>query len=70
MSDLFATAIIHWYMLQWHPLTPLHVAYICQAITHTGIAAPGLGTFGVKMHPPHTRLWRFYGIGVSSSSDD
>ena len=39
--------IIQWYLLELHPLTPPHVAGICQDITHTDVATPELVTFGV-----------------------
>ena len=32
MSALFATDIIDCYILQWHPLIPLHIACICQEL--------------------------------------
>ena len=38
ISTLFATDSIHWYMLQWQPLTPLPNACIWHDITHTDIA--------------------------------
>ena len=51
--EIFATDSIHWSMLQWYPLTSLHIVCTCQEITHTGVATPELVTFVVQRHFSH-----------------
>ena len=55
MSTIFATDSMHRYMLQLHPLIPLHIACICQESTHTGAVTPELVTFGTETHFSHPR---------------
>ena len=71
MSAHFATAIIYCYMLQWHALTPLYIACICQEVAYTGAATTELFTTILKrMTSSHPHPWPHSGIGVSSSSLD
>ena len=56
MTYLFAAVIIHWYMLQSHPRTPLCIDCICHEITHTGDATTELVTFSHPRRWPHTNI--------------
>ena len=53
-------------MLHWHSLIPLHIAYICQEITHNDIVTPQVITCGVETLYSHPRPWTHGGIGVCS----
>ena len=67
MSDLCATDIIHWYMLQY-PGTTAHNLHLPGNYSHWRWY-PKLVTFVVETHSSHFRPRPRSGIGVNSSFD-